>query len=104
MVPLVYQIQSPRHLNSKSISIESTQSASKYLYFIYHNNSFINKMTTKLNPILSQILSIDNEDYAGVKQCYHGFLDKIKDQMLNDPELKPDIEEHMTEINEYILL
>ena len=24
--------------------------------------------------------------------------------MLNDPELKPDIEEHMIEINEYILL
>jgi hypothetical protein len=58
----------------------------------------------KFQNILSRVLSQDDLEWAGVKQCFQDFYEKIKAKIQEDEILKRDIEEHMQEISDFIML
>lgn len=54
--------------------------------------------------ILSQTLSRDDDNWAGVRQTFSKFYQKIKEQLMKDDVLKQNVDEHMDEIIDYIML
>jgi hypothetical protein len=50
------------------------------------------------------LLSYDDLEWAGVKQCFADFYDKIREKIMDDEILQRDADEHMTEIADFIAL
>lgn len=50
------------------------------------------------------MLSYDDLEWAGVKQCFADFYDKIREKIMDDEILQRDADEHMTEIADFIAL
>ena len=53
---------------------------------------------------LSKTLSQDDDDWAGVRKCFSKFYQKIKEQLMKDEILKQNVDEHMDEIIDFIML
>ena len=58
----------------------------------------------KFQTILSKVLSQDDIEWAGVKQSFQDFYEKIRVKLMEDDILKRDAEEHMQEISDFIML
>ncbi len=58
----------------------------------------------ELCSILNKTLSQDDYEWAGVKQCFNSFYDKIKEKLTEDEVLRQNVDEHMGEIIDYIML
>eukprot|EP00347_Sterkiella_histriomuscorum_P018883 403343810 len=58
----------------------------------------------KLTNILGRVLQQDDIEWGGVKQCFQDFYNLIKQKVQEDQILSRDVDEHMTEIAEYITL
>jgi hypothetical protein len=58
----------------------------------------------KFQNILGKILSHDDLEYAGVKQVFTDFYEIIKSKIQEDDILSRDVDEHMTEIADFITL
>jgi hypothetical protein len=54
--------------------------------------------------LLSGVLSYDENDYAGIRQCFQSFFEKIRQNLFEDDFLSRDVDEHMIEINDYIMI
>lgn len=66
---------------------------------------FIQKMLKKeLCSILNKTLSQDDSEWAGVRQCFNSFYESIKLKLLEDEILVHNIDEHMAEIIDFIML
>jgi hypothetical protein len=50
------------------------------------------------------MLSIDDIEWAGVKQCFQDFYEKVRDKLMEDDILSKDADEHMSEIADFIML
>lgn len=62
-------------------------------------------MIYKVGPnILNRILSYDDLDWAGVRTFFKTFYEKVRAIMEQDEILSKDIDEHLNEINEYIMI
>ncbi len=46
----------------------------------------------------------DDLEWAGVKQCFNNFYEKIQEKLKEDEILSLNVEDHMSEIIEYIML
>jgi hypothetical protein len=58
----------------------------------------------ELSPILNQILSMDDTAWAGVKECFSAFYQSIKERLMEDEVLSHDVDDHMAEIIDFIML
>ncbi|CDW79851.1 rab5 gdp gtp exchange factor [Stylonychia lemnae] len=74
----------------------------KYKQRIKSINDFIQKMI-KL-PIIGKVLSFDDLEWAGIKQCFADFYEKVRTKVMEDEILSRDVDEHMTEIADFICL
>ena len=54
--------------------------------------------------ILSRILSKDDLEWAGVKQCFTDFYDRVLQKLQEDEILSKNAEEHLQEIIDYIMI
>jgi hypothetical protein len=58
----------------------------------------------ELQSILNKVLMQDDLEWAGVKQCFNTFYEKIQEKLKEDEILSLNVEDHMSEIIEYIML
>lgn len=58
----------------------------------------------KHHSALKTLLSSNQLEYAGIRECFLTFFSKIKEQLLTDSFLSRDVDEHMNEINDYIMI
>lgn len=61
-------------------------------------------MLHKFNSMLSKALSYDDLEWAGIKNVFETLYDIIKKKVTEDEILSRDVDEHMTEIADYITL
>ena len=54
--------------------------------------------------ILNKTLSQDDIEWGGVKQCFNDFYEKIKERLMEDEILSQNVDEHMGEIIDFIML
>jgi Vacuolar sorting protein 9 (VPS9) domain len=54
--------------------------------------------------ILNKTLSQDDSEWAGVKQCFNSFYESIREKLLKDEILSHNVDEHMAEIIDFIML
>jgi hypothetical protein len=59
---------------------------------------------TKFAPLVGKLLSYDDIEWAGIKECFSVFFEKVKEKLYEDPLLSKDVEEHIIEINDYVML
>ena len=65
--------------------------------------SFVHKML-KLGEILKKVLSYDDDNWAGISECFKSFYQKLRPYLENDQMLSQNVDEHLNEINEYVML
>lgn len=58
----------------------------------------------ELQSILNLTLSQDESNWGGVKECFSAFYDKIKEKLMEDDILSQDVDDHMAEIIDFIML
>jgi hypothetical protein len=58
----------------------------------------------KFPQILSKILSQDDLEYAGMRKCFTDFYELIRAKLMEDPILQKNVDEHLTEVIDYIML
>jgi hypothetical protein len=54
--------------------------------------------------ILMKVLSFDDIEWAGIKQVFHTFFERVKALLLQDEFFSKDVDEHLSEINDYVIL
>ena len=49
-------------------------------------------------------MSQDDHEYAGIRQCFNDFYERIRNKLSEDSVLSKNIDDHLTEIIDYIML
>ena len=64
-------------------------------------NDFINKLRKLV--ILQEYFKQDDPEFGGVKKLFSDFMNKMKTKVLESPYLRNDHQQHLDEINSYVL-
>jgi hypothetical protein len=58
----------------------------------------------ELSGTLNKVLMQDDVEWAGVKKCFNVFYEKIQEKLKEDEILSQNVEDHMSEIIDYIMM